>query len=106
MSLGVFWSWNYRVYTCANSLREVKCPKFQHIHITNVWSDNECHGIDTTNAIARLDELCTEKRTCSADQDRTSSLYHERFVSFSYGCTGKAKFLLNKHVSNCNLTHE
>ncbi|XP_063447758.1 uncharacterized protein LOC134727311 [Mytilus trossulus] len=84
----LFWYWNYGVYTCANSLSEVKCPKFQYIHITNVWSDSECHDIDTINAIARLDELCKEKRTCLADRNRTSSLYHERFVSFSYGCTG------------------
>lgn len=86
----------------------MKCTHFQHIDIENVKSDSECRGIDTTNATARLKELCDDKRTCSPDTDYDSSLYHERFVSFSYGCTGKdnLSFLLNKHVSNCDITHE
>lgn len=88
MISGFFLYRYHSVHTCANSLREVHCSKFQHIHIENVKSDSECGGIVVTDAIARLKELCDDERTCSPYTYRDSSLYHERFVSFSYGCTG------------------
>lgn len=108
MFLVLFLSWRYGVYTCANTLREVYCSTLHHIHIENVWSDRKCGGIVGTNAIGRLRNLCDGECKCSPDTDRDSSLYYQRFVSLSYGCTGKHDlvFVFNKHLINCNVNHD
>ncbi|CAG2226739.1 unnamed protein product [Mytilus edulis] len=79
-------------YICADSLAEINCPLWYHIHIDEVNSyndNNECDKFDTTTSKAHLRRLCDDKRRCSSDTNSYSSLFHERFVTFSYVCKGQ-----------------
>lgn len=96
-------------YTCANSLAEINCPLWYHIHIdeVNSYSDNkECDKFDTTTSKAHLKRLCDEKRRCSSDTSSYSSLFHERFVTFSYVCKGKDYIVCILKHSIVNISHE